>query len=52
MQVTLVLFTCSQIRKVVGRGSVIPLFVNQRENGVLTITKPEMTRFLITLQKA
>lgn len=33
------------------RGSVIPLFVNQRENGVLTITKPEMTRFLITLQK-
>ena len=32
------------------RGSVIPLFVNQRENGVLTITKPEMTRFLITLQ--
>ena len=33
------------------RGSVIPLFVNQRENGVLTITKPEMTRFLITLHK-
>ena len=33
------------------RGSVIPLFVKQRENGVLTITKPEMTRFLITLQK-
>jgi UDP-N-acetylglucosamine 4,6-dehydratase len=33
------------------RGSVIPLFVKQRESGVLTITKPEMTRFLITLQK-
>ena len=33
------------------RGSVIPLFVKQRANGVLTITKPEMTRFLITLQK-
>ena len=34
------------------RGSVIPLFVKQRQSGVLTITKPEMTRFLITLQKA
>ena len=33
------------------RGSVIPLFVKQRESGVVTITKPEMTRFLITLQK-
>ncbi len=33
------------------RGSVIPLFVKQRESGVLTITNPEMTRFLITLQK-
>jgi UDP-N-acetylglucosamine 4,6-dehydratase len=33
------------------RGSVIPLFVKQRDSGVLTITKPEMTRFLITLQK-
>ena len=33
------------------RGSVIPLFVKQRESGELTITKPEMTRFLITLQK-
>ena len=33
------------------RGSVIPLFVKQRASGVLTITKPEMTRFLITLQK-
>jgi UDP-N-acetylglucosamine 4,6-dehydratase len=33
------------------RGSVIPLFVKQRDSGVLTITKSEMTRFLITLQK-
>ena len=32
------------------RGSVIPLFVKQREKGTLTITNPEMTRFLITLQ--
>ena len=33
------------------RGSVVPLFANQRSLGKLTITKPEMTRFLITLQK-
>ncbi len=33
------------------RGSVIPLFVKQKEQGVLTITNPEMTRFLITLQQ-
>lgn len=31
------------------RGSVIPLFLKQRETGTLTITKPEMTRFVITL---
>ena len=33
------------------RGSVVPLFAKQRSLGKLTITKPEMTRFLITLQK-
>ena len=33
------------------RGSVVPLFAKQRDEGKLTITKPEMTRFLITLQK-
>jgi len=33
------------------RGSVIPLFLNQRQNGVLTITDPRMTRFLITLDQ-
>ena len=33
------------------RGSVVPLFANQRDLGKLTITNPEMTRFLITLQK-
>jgi UDP-N-acetylglucosamine 4,6-dehydratase/5-epimerase len=32
------------------RGSVIPLFLNQlKENGVLTVTDPEMTRFLMSL---
>lgn len=33
------------------RGSVVPLFEKQRGEGSLTITNPEMTRFLITLQK-
>jgi UDP-N-acetylglucosamine 4,6-dehydratase/5-epimerase len=35
------------------RGSVIPLFVNQIKAGrTLTITDPEMTRFMMTLQDA
>ena len=35
------------------RGSVIPLFVEQIENGQeLTITNPEMTRFMMTLEDA
>ncbi len=33
------------------RGSVIPLFLKQRENGELTVTDPRMTRFNITLQQ-
>ena len=32
------------------RGSVIPLFIKQRENGVLTITHKDMTRFNITIK--
>jgi len=33
------------------RGSVIPFFIKQSENtGVLTITDPKMTRFMITLE--
>ncbi len=31
------------------RGSVIPLFLKQRDQGRLTITNPEMTRFSISL---
>ena len=31
-------------------GSVIPFFLNKREEGVLPITDPEMTRFNISLQ--
>lgn len=35
------------------RGSVIPLWVNQiKENGVITITDPNMTRFMMTLEDA
>jgi UDP-glucose 4-epimerase len=35
------------------RGSVIPLFVNQiRNNQPITITDPEMTRFMMTLEEA
>ena len=33
------------------RGSVVPLFTKQREQGRLTITRPEMTDFLITLRR-
>ena len=34
------------------RGSVIPLFNKQKENGLLTITHKEMTRFNISLEDA
>ncbi len=45
-------FSVVRYGNVVGsRGSVIPLFQKQRESGRLTITNPEMTRFLITLQE-
>ncbi len=32
------------------RGSVIPFFLNKRNDGILPITHPEMTRFNISLQ--
>lgn len=34
------------------RGSVLPLFLKQKETGVLTITHRDMTRFWITLPQA
>ena len=43
-------FSVVRYGNVVGsRGSVVPLFQRQRESGIITITDPSMTRFLITL---
>lgn len=45
-------FSCVRYGNVVGsRGSVIPLFLKQREQGKITITDPRMTRFWITLDQ-
>ena len=45
-------FSVVRYGNVVGsRGSVIPLFQKQRETGKITITNPNMTRFLITLNQ-
>jgi UDP-N-acetylglucosamine 4,6-dehydratase len=45
-------FSCSRYGNVVGsRGSVIPLFLKQRQNGSITITDERMTRFWITLEQ-
>jgi UDP-N-acetylglucosamine 4,6-dehydratase len=45
-------FSCARYGNVVGsRGSVVPLFSEQRKNGVITVTNPEMTRFWITLEQ-
>jgi UDP-N-acetylglucosamine 4,6-dehydratase len=45
-------FSVVRYGNVVGsRGSVIPLFIKQRESGLLTITDPRMTRFWITLEQ-
>jgi len=43
-------FSCARYGNVVGsRGSVIPVFLEQRKKGKITITDPRMTRFWITL---
>jgi len=45
--------SCVRYGNVVGsRGSVVPLFMSQRETGRLTITDERMTRFWITLSQA
>ena len=44
--------SCTRYGNVVGsRGSVVPLFLKQRENGRLTITDARMTRFWISLEQ-
>jgi UDP-N-acetylglucosamine 4,6-dehydratase len=45
-------FSCVRYGNVVGsRGSVIPIFLQQRANGKLTITDDRMTRFWLTLEQ-
>ena len=45
-------FSCVRYGNVVGsRGSVVPLFLEQRKTGRLTLTDPRMTRFWITLDQ-
>ncbi len=44
--------SCTRYGNVVGsRGSVVPLFLKQRESGHLTITDERMTRFWISLEQ-
>lgn len=46
------IFCCSRYGNVVGSsGSVLPLFEKQKEQGEITITDEEMTRFWITLEQ-
>ena len=45
-------FSCVRYGNVVGsRGSVVPIFIQQRQNGKLTITDQRMTRFWLTLEQ-
>jgi len=47
------IFSVVRYGNVIGsRGSVIPLFLNQRKRGVISVTDPRMTRFWITLEQA
>lgn len=44
--------SCTRYGNVVGsRGSVVPVFLQQRANGALTITDERMTRFWISLEQ-
>ena len=45
-------FSCVRYGNVVGsRGSVIPLFREQRKSGIITLTDDRMTRFWLTLEQ-
>jgi len=46
-------FSCVRYGNVLGsRGSVVPLFRNQRREGAVTVTDRRMTRFWLTLEQA
>src|ERR1700751_5229223 len=46
-------FSCARYGNVAeSRGGVIPVFLEQRKRGKITITDPRMTRFWITLEKS
>src|SRR3990167_477582 len=46
-------YACARYGNVCGSaGSVIPLFLQQRESGKLTVTHQKMTRFWMTIQQA
>jgi UDP-N-acetylglucosamine 4,6-dehydratase/5-epimerase len=45
-------FSCTRYGNVIGsRGSVVPLFLEQRKTGTVTITDERMTRFWLTLNQ-
>ncbi len=45
-------FSVVRYGNVIGsRGSVIPIFLKQKDKGLITVTKKEMTRFVISIQE-
>ncbi len=45
-------YSCVRYGNVVGsRGSVVPVFLKQRENGTITLTDDRMTRFWLSLEQ-
>jgi UDP-N-acetylglucosamine 4,6-dehydratase len=45
-------FSCCRYGNVfASRGSVVPIFLEQRKNGTITVTDPRMSRFWLTLEQ-